>query len=45
MAQRRPRGARPTILWMACAQVYGLPDFTLGDSDMHTTALDGASFK
>jgi hypothetical protein len=28
-------------LWMACAGVYGLPDFTLGDSDMHTTALTG----
>ncbi len=28
-------------LWMACAKVYGLPDFTLGDSDMHTTALTG----
>ena len=31
-------------LWMACAAVYGLTDFTLGDSDQHTTAIEGASF-
>ena len=28
-------------MWMACASVFGLPDFVLGDSDMHTTAISG----
>jgi hypothetical protein len=28
-------------LWMACARVFGLPNFVLGDSDQHTTALTG----
>ena len=28
-------------LWMACAGVFGLPDFVLGDNDMHTTPLSG----
>jgi hypothetical protein len=28
-------------LWMACARVYGLDNFVLGDSDQHTTALSG----
>jgi hypothetical protein len=27
--------------WMALAGYYGLPDFVLGDSDQHTTALTG----
>jgi hypothetical protein len=37
-----PAGQRSTNdLWMACAKVFGLPNFTLGDSDMHTTALTG----
>ena len=27
--------------WMALAGFYGLPDFTLGDSDQHTTAISG----
>lgn len=35
-------GARSTNdLWMACAGVFGLPDFVLGDNDLHTTALSG----
>jgi hypothetical protein len=28
-------------LWMACAKVFGLPDFVLGDNDQHTTAITG----
>jgi Protein of unknown function (DUF1552) len=28
-------------LWMACAKQYGLDGFTLGDSDQHTTAIEG----
>jgi hypothetical protein len=28
-------------LWMACAKVFGLNDFTLGDNDMHTSAITG----
>jgi len=28
-------------LWMSCAGVFGLTDFVLGDSDQHTTAIDG----
>jgi hypothetical protein len=36
------RGLRSTNdLWMACAKPYGLPGFTLGDSDQHTTAVSG----
>jgi hypothetical protein len=37
-----PGGQRSTNdMWMACARAFGLPDFTLGDSDLHTTALTG----
>lgn len=36
------RGLRSTNdLWMACAPYYGLSNFTLGDSDQHTTAITG----
>ncbi len=28
-------------LWMACAKVFGINDFVLGDSNQHTTALEG----
>jgi hypothetical protein len=28
-------------LWMACAKVFGLDDFVLGDNDLHTSALEG----
>ena len=28
-------------VWMACARVFGLPDFVLGEEDLHTTAVDG----
>lgn len=36
------KGLRSTNdLWMACAQYYGLPSFTLGDNDQHTTAITG----
>ncbi len=35
------RGRSTNDLWMACAQSFGLPDFTLGDSDLHTTAISG----
>jgi hypothetical protein len=39
---KNPAGQRSTNdLWMACAKVFGLSDFVLGDSDMHTTALSG----
>ncbi len=37
----RGNGRSSNDLWMACAGVYGLPDFVLGDSDMHTTAITG----
>jgi hypothetical protein len=36
------KGLRSTNdLWMACAAYYGLPSFTLGDNDQHTTAITG----
>jgi hypothetical protein len=36
------KGLRSTNdLWMACAGYYGLPTFTLGDNDQHTTAITG----
>ncbi|AUX45160.1 hypothetical protein SOCE26_066410 [Sorangium cellulosum] len=36
------RGLRSTNdLWMACAGAFGLPDFVLGDADLHTTAIPG----
>ena len=28
-------------LWMAIAERFGMPGFTLGDADMHTTAITG----
>jgi hypothetical protein len=28
-------------LWMAIAERFGMPGFTLGDNDMHTTAIPG----
>ncbi|HKO93174.1 MAG TPA: DUF1552 domain-containing protein [Polyangiaceae bacterium] len=28
-------------LWMALAERFGMPGFTLGDNDMHTTAIPG----
>jgi len=39
----RSNGGRRSTndLWMACASAFGLPDFVLGDSDQHTTALSG----
>jgi hypothetical protein len=36
------RGLRSTNdLWMACAKPFGITDFTLGDSDQHTGAIEG----
>jgi hypothetical protein len=36
------KGMRSTNdLWMASARAFGLNDFTLGDNDQHTTAIDG----
>ncbi|MET0284237.1 MAG: DUF1552 domain-containing protein [Polyangiales bacterium] len=36
------KGLRSTNdMWMACASVYGLPNFTLGDNDQHTSAITG----
>jgi hypothetical protein len=28
-------------LWMAIAERFGMPGFTLGDDDQHTTAITG----
>lgn len=28
-------------VWMACAGRFGVPDFVIGDSDLHTTAVQG----